>query len=305
MKWLVAIVGPTAVGKSRLAVDIAQKLGGEIVGADSRQVYRYMDVGTAKPRSAERDLVPHHLIDIIDPDQDFNLARYQELAYRAIGDIQGRGKLPLLVGGSGLYVWSMVEGWRIPRVSPNSKLRQEMEGRAAREGVDGLYRELRGLDPVAASGIDPRNVRRVIRALEVCLGTGKTYSSLQKKRPRFSTLTVGLTTGRKDLYYRIDSRVEAMMEGGLVEEVQGLARKGYNFNLPSMSGIGYRQIGIYLRGEVALKVAMEQIKLDSHRFARSQYAWFKPSDERIHWFGRADSRAEEIARMISGQMVMP
>ena len=305
MKWLVAIVGPTAVGKSRLAVDIAQKLGGEIVGADSRQVYRYMDVGTAKPRSAERDLVPHHLIDIIDPDQDFNLARYQELAYRAIGDIQGRGKLPLLVGGSGLYVWSMVEGWRIPRVSPNSKLRQEMEDRAAREGVDGLYRELRGLDPVAASGIDSRNVRRVIRALEVCLGTGKTYSSLQKKRPRFSTLTVGLTTGRKDLYYRIDRRVEAMMEGGLVEEVQGLARKGYNFNLPSMSGIGYRQIGIYLRGEVGLKVAMEQIKLDSHRFARSQYAWFKPSDERIHWFGRADSRAEEIARMISGQMVMP
>jgi tRNA dimethylallyltransferase len=305
MKWLVAIVGPTAVGKSRLAVDIAQKLGGEIVGADSRQVYRYMDVGTAKPRSAERDLVPHHLIDIIDPDQDFNLARYQELAYRAIGDIQGRGKLPLLVGGSGLYVWSMVEGWRIPRVSPNSKLRQEMEDRAAREGVDGLYRELRGLDPVAASGIDPRNVRRVIRALEVCLGTGKTYSSLQKKRPRFSTLTVGLTTGRKDLYYRIDSRVEAMMEGGLVEEVQGLARKGYNFNLPSMSGIGYRQIGMYLRGEVGLEAAVEQIKLDSHRFARGQYAWFKPGDERIHWFRVADNGAEEIAHMIAGRMVMP
>jgi tRNA dimethylallyltransferase len=305
MRWLVAIVGPTAVGKSRLALALAQTLGGEIVSADSRQVYRYMDIGTAKPGPAERALVPHHLIDIIDPDQDFSLALYQKLAYQAIRDIQGRGKLPFLVGGSGLYVWSVVEGWQIPQVPPDPKLRGGLEARAAREGIASLYGELKALDPVAASRLDPRNVRRVIRALEVCRSTGVAFSRLQQKKPLFPTLLVGLTTEREDLYHRIDSRIDAMIEKGLVEEVRGLAGKGYGFDLPSMSGIGYRQIGMYLRGEMGLEAAIEQIKFESHRFARHQYAWFKLGDGRIHWFQAAQCSPGKVADLITSKVSSP
>ncbi len=283
MSSLVAIVGPTAIGKSSLALELGRTFGGEIINADSRQVYRYMDIGTAKPTLEERAVVPHHLIDVVNPDQDFSLALYQSKVRKMIDDIQRRRKPALLVGGSGLYVWAILEGWRIPAVPPDHVMRQELEARAQSEGVKALYEELKQLDPNAAERIDPRNVRRLIRAIEVSR-QGKPFSRLQGKEPFVNSLVIGLTTDRTDLYQRIDARVDSMMEKGLLTEVEGLITKGYGFDLPSMSGLGYKQIGMFLQGEIDLPTAIQQIKGNTHRFARHQYNWFRLQDERIHWF---------------------
>ena len=285
MNLLVAIVGPTGIGKSQLALRLAQTFNGEIVSADSRQVYRHMDIGTAKPSPQELSLVPHHLVNIVNPDEDFSLAQYQQLAYKAIKDIQQRNKLPLLVGGSGLYIWAVLEGWGIPQVPPDLKYRHNFEEEAARVGADELYRELMKVDPEAAMKIERRNVRRIIRALEVRRSTETPFSQLQQKQaPPFNTFIVGLTTDRAELYRRIDLRVDRMIEQGLVEEVEKLVNMGYNFNLPAMSGIGYKQIGMLLRSELTLASAIEQIKFETHRFVRHQYSWFHLKDDRIQWF---------------------
>ena len=285
MNRLVAIVGPTAIGKSRLALRLARTFGGEIVNADSRQVYRYMDTGTAKPTPEELALVPHHLINIINPDELFSLAQYQELAYRAINDIHQRRKLPLLEGGSGLYVWTVVEGWQIPRVPPRPELRKKLEAKAAAIGVEKLYQELVAIDPAAAQKIDPRNIRRVIRALEVYEQTSTPFSRLQRKQaPPFASLIIGLTCDRAELYRRIDERVDRIMAQGLVREVEKLVKMGYDFTLSAMSTIGYKQIGMHLRGELSLEEAVQQVKYETHRFVRHQYAWFRLKDDRIKWF---------------------
>jgi tRNA dimethylallyltransferase len=285
MQQLVAIIGPTAVGKSHSALRLAQQFNGEIVSADSRQIYRHMDIGTDKPGREERALVSHHLIDIVNPDEDFSLAQYQQLAYQTIADIHQRGKLPMLVGGSGLYVWAVVEGWSIPPVPPDPALRQALVERAAKGEVAELYQELMALDPVAAQKIDPRNVRRVIRAFEVTRSAGVPFSQLQqKKAPPFQTLMVGLTAARVELYRRIDTRVDEMLACGLIDEVKKLVKMGYSLSLPAMSGIGYRQIGRHLQGELGLAEAIQQIKYETHRFARHQYNWFRLNDERIQWF---------------------
>ena len=295
MNHLVAIVGPTGIGKSRLAFHLAQAFGGEIVNADSRQVYRYMDIGTAKPGPEELSLVAHHLIDLVNPDQDFSLSQYQPLAYRAISDIQERNKLPFLVGGSGQYVWALLEGWRMPQVPPDPEFRHNLEGIAASNGADRLYRELEKVDPAAAQRIDRRNVRRVIRALEVYNKTNTPFSQLRNKEaPPFNTLLIGLTTDRVELYRRIDRRVDEMIARGLVAEVEKLVQMGYDFNLPAMSSIGYRQIGRFLRGELNLATAIQQIKFETHRFVRHQYAWFRSRDERIHWFDLQETVTAEI-----------
>jgi len=285
MNHLVAIVGPTGSGKSRLALRLAQAFNGEIVSADSRQVYRYMDIGTAKPDPKELSLVRHHLIDIVNPDQAFSLAQYQALAYRVIRDIKQRHKLPLPVGGSGLYVWAVLEGWRIPPVPPDPEFRHSLEEKAAGTGTDELYQELMKIAPAAAQKIDPRNVRRVIRALEVYGKTRTSLSPLQKKKaPLFDAFIIGLTVDRTELYRRIDLRVDKMIEQGLVAEVEKLVNMGYDFNLPAMSGIGYKQIGLFLKGELTLATAIQQIKFETHRLVRHQYNWFQLKDDRIHWF---------------------
>ena len=300
MKRLIAIVGPTGIGKSQLALHLAQNFAGEIVSADSRQIYRYMDIGTAKPSSEELSLVPHHLINIINPDEDFSLAQYQELAYRAIGDIQKRNKLPFLVGGSGLYVWAVVEGWKIPQVPPDRQLRYNLEKVAETIGADKLYQELVKTDPDAAQRIDPRNIRRVIRALEVQQKTKTPFSQLQRKKaPPFHTFIIGLTAERAELYRKIDQRVDEMIKKGWVAEVEKLAKMGYDFTLPAMSSIGYRQIGQFLRGELTLEAAMQQIKSETHRFVRHQYAWFQPKDKRIHWFDVQKQTNAEIAEALT------
>ncbi len=299
MNRLLAIVGPTGIGKSRLALNLAQAFQGEIVSADSRQVYRYMDIGTAKPSREERALVPHHLIDIVNPDEDFSLAQYQHLAYQAINDIHRRGKLPLLVGGSGLYVWAVLEGWEIPEVPPSTEFRRNLEEKVAGGGLPELLKELAAVDPVAAQRIDPRNVRRVIRALEVHQNAGAPISRLQKKSPPlYQTLIIGLTADRVELYRRIDSRVDRMIEQGLVDEVKKLLEMGYSLSLPAMSGIGYKQIGIYLNGEMTLPEATQKIKVETHRFVRHQYNWFRLKDERLKWFDVERQPDSEITALV-------
>ena len=296
MNRLVAIVGPTGTGKSRLALRLAQAFHGEIVSADSRQICRHMDIGVAKPTTVELSLVPHHLIDIINPDEDFSLAQYQQLAYAAIKDIQQRQRLAILVGGSGLYVWSVVEGWRIPPVAPALEYRQDLEKRAAGVGREELYRELERVDSSAAEKIGRHNVRRIIRALEVYYSSGTPFSRLQKKEtPAFNTLIIGLTTERKELYRRIDARIDLMVEQGLVEEIKRLVDMGYHLDLPAMSSIGYRQIGLFLRGETTREEAVRHVKFATNRLIRHQYNWFQLTDKRIQWFDiRKDIDAEVI-----------
>jgi tRNA dimethylallyltransferase len=293
MSHLVAIVGPTAIGKSQLAMKLAQACNGEIVNADSRQVYRLMDIATAKPSPQELSLVPHHLISIVNPDEDFSLAQYHRLSAEAINDIQRRNKLALLVGGSGQYVWSVVEGWVIPPAPPDLSFRHRLKERAAKEGEDELYQELLKVDPVAAKGISPHNLRRIIRALEVYRSTGVPFSQLKhKEKPALKVFIIGLTADREKLYRRIDLRVDDMIARGLVAEVEKLLRVGYNLGLPSMSGIGYKQIGLFLSGKLTLAAAIQQIKFETHRFVRHQYTWFRLKDSRIRWFDIASDNME-------------
>jgi tRNA dimethylallyltransferase len=277
---IVAIVGPTAVGKSALAIRLAEELGAEIVGADSRQVYRRMDIGTAKATPDERRRVPHHLLDLVEPDERYDLARFQADAYAAIDQTLARGRLPLLVGGTGLYVRAVLEGYALPLVPPAPGLRRELERRADLLGPAALHRELATLNPSAAERLDARNVRRVIRAIEVALSEAPAPS---RASPRYRTLRLGLTMPRPALSARIDRRVEAMLARGLIGEVAALLADGYGRDLPSMSGIGYRQIAAYLAGERSLTAAVDEIKFATHRFARQQATWFRTDDPRIVW----------------------
>ncbi|MFC1901222.1 tRNA (adenosine(37)-N6)-dimethylallyltransferase MiaA [Chloroflexota bacterium] len=300
MKPLISIIGPTATGKSNLAIHLAQEFNGEVVSADSRQVYKHMDIGTAKLNPQELASVPHHLIDVINPDEEFSLAQYKQLVYQAVEEIHNRGKLPLLTGGSGLYIWAVLEGWEIPEVAPDIEYRRKLEERAGSGEADELYSELMETDPVAAQRIDRRNVRRVIRALEVSKKSDGKFSELQRKEtPPFDILIIGLTAEREELYRRIDSRVDIMVEAGIVEEVKTLLDKGYGPDLPAMSGIGYRQIIMYLNGEITLEEAIRNIKTETHRLVRRQYNWFSLKDKRINWFDIEKEFEPEITKLVA------
>ena len=296
---LIAVAGATATGKSALALKLAQAFDGEIISADSRQVYRYMDIGTAKPTAAERVQVRHWLVDVVDPDEEFSLGRYLDLAHEALKDVWSRGKTVFLVGGTGQYVWSLLEGWQVPRVEPDWTLRRSLEEQARREGIETLHRELTMVDPDAASRIDARNVRRVIRALEVYKLTGRPISSWQEKlQPEFAALILGIELPRPELHRRIDERVDGMLARGLVDEVQGLLARGYKPDLPPMSGIGYRQLCQHLAGECSLAEAAEKMKTETHRLARMQSAWFRRDDQRIHWLTCDGDVYDEAHRLV-------
>jgi len=295
--YLLVIVGPTAVGKTDLSTSIARHFDGEIVSADSRLFYKGMDIGTAKPSIGERSAIPHHLIDICRPDQTLTLGEYQRLAYRTIEEIQDRGRLPILVGGTGQYVMAVIEGWGIPEIAPHPKLRRQLE----LLGPEELAHWLRVLDPLAADRIDPRNIRRVVRALEVTLVSGLPISELQEKNPPpYEIHIIGLYRDRESLYKRIDHRVDHMISNGLVQEVAGLRSQGYHGQLPSMSGLGYRQVLAYFRGEMSLDEAIDRIKFETHRFARQQDTWFRQDDSRINWFDlQATNQQENIYTQIA------
>ena len=295
---LLVIVGPTGVGKSALAVQLAERFGGEIVNADSRQVYRGMEIGTAAPSASERAAVPHHLYGIADPGEGFSLARWLPLATAAIADIDGRGGLPVVVGGTGQYVNALVGGWQAPRVPPDPALRERLEAVIAQEGVEAAARELLEADPDAASRIDLRNPRRVMRALEVAAALGPGARGGQSAPP-YRTLLLGLTTGtREELHRRIDARVDAMLAGGWLDEVRVLLDAGHSPGLPSLSSMGYRELAQHLLGEMALEEAARRIKLAHHRLARQQYTWFKPSDARIRWLAAGEGAEAEAAGVV-------
>lgn len=272
---LVVIAGPTAVGKTALGIELALRFNGEVVSADSRYLYTGMNVGTAKPSPAEQRGVPHYLINIVQPDEEMSLATYQELAYSAINATLARGHLPLLVGGTPLYLNAVIEGWRIPRVPPDPALRRRLAAEAAQNGIESLTARLAAVDPVAAERSGP-NLRRIIRALEIYAATGRPMSELEGKGPRpYATLELGLTMPRDQLYRAIDARVDDQIAHGLVEEVRGLLAAGIAPDAPAMSSLGYRQLLPYLRGEETLSEASARIKSETHRYVRHQETWLR------------------------------
>ena len=297
MKPLIAILGPTAVGKTETSLKLAAEFHGEIVSADSRQVYRGMDIGTAKPTQDEQRRAPHHLLDVVNPDETFNLSDYQHHAYAAISDIHARGHVPVLVGGTGLYVRAVLEGLSIPRVAPNLERRAQLE----KENPDELYARLQQIDLAAASKIDPHNIRRVIRAIEVCEESGRPISEQQThSAPNYRVLRIGLTMPREKLYDRINARVDAMIQAGLVDEVRGLIERGFTSkNIPAMSGLGYRQIEQFVLGHTSLDEAIRVLKRDTRRFVHHQYSWFRLADARIHWFDMALVEYDAIRALVA------
>ncbi len=284
LRRLVAVVGPTASGKSAIALALANDLGGEIVNGDSRQIYRGMDIGTAKPTLAERRQVRHHLFDIVDPRDAYSLALYQRDARASFEEIWERGSFPWLVGGTGQYVWSLLENWSVPEVAPDEAFRRGLAAVAESGGPEALHARLAAFDPVAAGRIDARNVRRVIRAIEVFEHTGRPISDWQTKgQPDFEYLLFGIDVPLEELDRRIDARVDAMMEAGFLDEVQNLLDDGVSPEAPAMSSIGYAQLVRHLRGEVTPEEAIEQTKRATRRLARRQLQWFRKTDARIKW----------------------
>lgn len=285
---LVVIVGPTAVGKTEISIQLAERLGGEIVSADSRLFYRGMDIGTAKPTLEERRGIPHYLIDLADPATTWSLALFQQAGTAAIAGIQARQHLPMLVGGTGQYIHAVTYGWTPPVTRPDVQLRAELEARATQEGYLALHSELEKLDPVAAEKIDARNVRRTIRALEVIRLTGLKFSEQrgQTESP-YRLLTIGLTRPRPELYPRVDARIEAMFSNGLLDEVQRLLDSGCSPNLPTMSAIGYRECIQVLNGSMSVEQAKVEMRRLTRIFVRRQANWFKLDDPSIHWFQAA------------------
>lgn len=299
-KPLIVILGPTAVGKTGLAIQIAQALNGEIVGADSRQIYRYMDIGTAKPSAGQQAEVQHHLIDVVNPDDNLTLAEYQAMTYTAIDQLHAAGKLPLLVGGTGQYLSAVTEGWSIPEVRPNDDLREELELFAEQQGVSALHQRLVEVDPDAAVNIHPNNVRRVVRALEVYYETGEPISILQQKnQPDYTIMELGLTLERQELYERADLRLEFMLQAGFMEEVEHLLNQGYSAKLPSMSALGYRQLAEYINGDVSREEAIENTRNATHSFIRRQYTWFRGHDNGIVWHNMGDLDTDQLIAGLS------
>ena len=302
---LLVIVGPTGVGKSALAMRLARAFDGEIIGADSRQVYRHMSIGTAKPSDADRAEIPHYLVDSIEPDERYSLALFLRDAKQSIHNAKKlRGRLPLVVGGTGQYVWGLLEGWQVPEVNPNAKLRKTLELRLESEGVEALYEELRRVDAEAAGRVDGRNPRRVVRALEIALSRkddahsrGDDDERPRKIPPDYDAMVVGLTMERSALYERIDARIDAQMAAGWLDEARGLRERGYGLagskrGTAALSGLGYGELMRHLDGDMALDEAVQRIKYRTHRYARQQYAWFRLGDERIRWLDAPIGDAE-------------
>ena len=298
---VVAVVGPTGVGKTALAIHLAQQFDGEIVNADSRQVYLGMSIGTAKPTIAEQRAARHHLIDIRAPDEPLSLGEYLPLARQAIIDINRRGKLPILCGGTGQYVWALLEGWQVPQVPPDPKYRAELERRAESESTATLWRELNALDPHRAESIGPLNTRRIIRALEILHATGEQIAAaVRSAEPPYQALIIGLTAERSVLYDRIDARFDSMMSAGLLDEACRLQSEGYTLGTGPLASVGYSQLGAYLAGAMTLAEATDRAKTQTHRLVRRQYTWFKLSDLRIAWLdATADLPVAEATRQVA------
>lgn len=288
---LVIVTGPTAVGKTKLSIELAKAIHGEIISADSMQVYRSMDIGSAKVKKEEMEGVPHHLIDVLEPEEEFHVVAFQKLAKEALQGIYSRGHIPIVAGGTGFYIQALLYDIDFTESEDGGKLRRELEERAREEGAEALHRELRAVDPKAAEEIHANNVKRVVRALEFYLLTGNRISQhneeqRQKEAPYNGAYFV-LTDERSRLYEKIDRRVDAMVEEGLVEEVARLKERGCHRGMVSMQGLGYKEILAFLEGEQTLAEAIYQLKRDTRHFAKRQLTWFKREREVI-WLNKPD-----------------
>ncbi|HEY3374132.1 MAG TPA: tRNA (adenosine(37)-N6)-dimethylallyltransferase MiaA [Candidatus Aquicultor sp.] len=298
---LVTVVGPTASGKTAVAISLAQRIGGEIVSADSMQVYRGMDIGTAKATPAEMDAVPHHLIDILNPSEPFSVAEYQRIARKTITAITRRGNVPILVGGTGLYVRAVIDNLKFPSGETTSEVRKQLEERAGKEGGDALYQELIAKDPASIDIVHPHNIRRVIRALEVIELTGQPFSEYQRewgnRESIYNVAMYGFTLDRSLLRQRINERVDMMIARGLIDEVAGLVAEGYENFLTSQQAIGYKELIGYLQGGISLEDAIETIKAKTRQYAKRQLTWFN-ADPRVQWIDTAGRSANDVVSNI-------
>ncbi len=272
---LLVVGGPTAIGKTDFAIQLAVRLGGEIVNADSRQVYRGMDIGTAKPTSAEREAVSHHMLDVATPDESFTLALYLRGARAAIASVHARSRLPILVGGTGLYLRALTLGYDVPEVPPNPRFRAELERMTREDGIETVVERLRALDPAVADRIDTRNPRRVIRALEVREALGVPAFRAPRQSPSYDVLMIILEMNREALFARAAKRLAHMRDEGFVDEVERLMSAGYGLDLPSMSALGYRELGRHVMGEIDLATAMAATESSTRAFIRRQLTWFR------------------------------
>lgn len=295
-RTVLAVVGPTCSGKTQIGVELARLVAGEIVSADSRQIYALIDIGTAKPTPRERAAVPHHLVDIVPLDEEVSAGTFGKLAREAIADIFARGKVPLLVGGSGLYLRAVIDGlFEAPEIDHDVRL--TLRGRLKSEGAEKLLRELRRVDPESAKGLLPQNYKRILRALEVYESSGRKISELRAESPQtpeFITVQFGIMFERKELYRRIEQRVDEMISAGLVEEVKELLRKGFNPNLNSLQTVGYKEAILYVQGEINFEDMVAQIKMNTRRYAKRQMTWFR-RDTRIIWIDSDGRSASDVA----------
>ena len=288
---LIILTGPTAVGKTALSVSLAKAIGGEIISADSMQVYRHMDIGSAKVTKEEMQGVPHHLIDVLEPTEEFNVVLFQQMARQAVEEIRGRGHIPILVGGTGFYIQALLYDIDFTENDEDTALRRSLEELAKREGPEALYERLRAVDPESCESIHAHNIKRVFRAIEFYEKTGKKISAHNREQrqnsPSYRSAYFVLTDDRDTVYRRIDARVDLMMELGLVEEVRALQAMGCHRGMVSMQGLGYKEILSYLEGEISLEEAVYLIKRDTRHFAKRQLTWFRREKEVI-WIEKND-----------------
>lgn len=302
MNKVVVIVGPTASGKTGIGIELAKRMDGEIVSADSMQVYKKMNIGTAKPDREEKQGIVHHLMDVIEPDQEFNVVRFKEMAEECIKDIIKRGKMPIVVGGTGLYINSLVDNIEFAQTTSNDQYRRAMEKIALKEGSEVLHDKLKIIDEEAAKKIHPNDMKRIIRALEVFKSTGKTISQHQNESrsnpPVYNFIMLGLNMDREKLYERINLRVELMFEKGLIREVRQLIDDGIKHEMTAMQGLGYKEVAWYLEGKVTETEMIDIIKRESRRYAKRQLTWFR-RDKRIIWFDSSEEKEELVKKIIT------
>lgn len=302
----VAVVGPTASGKTAAAVELAGRIEAEIISADSMAVYLGMNIGTAKPTAQERRGVPFHMIDVVPPDEPFTVADFQDRAVKLVDELLAERRVPLIVGGTGLYIRAVIDGLNIPGPGPNQEFRERLEKTAAEQGSGYLHEQLARIDPVTAARLHPNDAKRIIRALEVYEQSGVPMSEAIEQTkpptPRYpDAVLLGLTMDREKLYRRIEDRVDEQIRMGLVEEVRGLLAKGYDVDLPAMQGLGYKEIAGYLKGDYDLATAVDLLKRNTRRFAKRQYTWFR-ADARIDWINVDDLSPSEVADVMEAKL---
>ncbi|NLT94687.1 MAG: tRNA (adenosine(37)-N6)-dimethylallyltransferase MiaA [Clostridia bacterium] len=302
MHPLFVLVGPTAVGKTKISIEVAKKINGEIISGDSMQVYKHLNIGTAKVKPEETQGIPHHLIDIKEPTENFSVAEFKKLAEQKIEEIAGKNKFPMLVGGTGLYINSVINNYNFSEEN-STEIRKKLKETVREQGIEVLLEKLKEVDPISAEKIHPNDERRILRALEVYYSTGKPISAFHNSNncdinnAKYKLVMVGLNLNREKLYERINLRVDQMLEEGWLSEIEHLLKQGVSPDAPALQGLGYKQLVMYLEGRLDYEKAVELVKRDTRRFAKRQLTWFK-RDNRIYWIQMDNKKENEVLEEI-------